>query len=714
MANQSESEQRLKFFELLFGVQKGIFCLATSDPRSPKTTFQNTYFRWPEESLRIENYIHKAASKYNVYFCVNLLKAPKRIKDNCLPTRLVWADLDEVAPDSIEDIPPPIVIQSSPGRWQGIWRVSVELPPFQAEEYSKRVAYHVGADLSGWDLGQLLRVPLTQNFKYDPPGFIQIVRALEIEAVPLAFEALKPQSVEPDVGIVPKIIEGEALKILTRYGPNLEPMFHDIYLQEPHEDWSKSLWKLINICFRAGMLEEEVFAVAYEAKCNKYARDGRPIKDLWREVLKAAEAYSTKAAFDKILKMPILVNAPHSRTIVDEYREWASELTDAPAQFHDLSITIVLSIIFSNSVRYDMSGNETVPLLWGLILGESTLTRKTTSMKMALGYPYSFDTELITGTDATPEGLLSLLQARPDKVSVFFRDEVSGLFATMQRKDYMAGFMEILAQLYDTPGNYNRALRKEKISLNNPLLIFFGGGVAERVFETIDESFIEQGFLPRFIVARGRPPNKEDRKRPGSASEESKKKKMRMMNRLADLYEDYSGSVEQVIGGQKMMSPKRITAEIPQEVWDMYYKFEDILLDSAENSSLSTFALPTLNRLANSLLKMAVCLAAERQPKPLDGIIMVEEGDLINAAWYIQEWGKNSIELMVNAGRTPAERKLDKVYQAIVDMPKVSRSTIMNRFRLNAREASIIFETLEQRGRITITRDGKATYYWPT
>src|SRR6516164_4447386 len=144
------------------------------------------------------------------------------------------------------------------------------------------------------------------------------------------------------------------------------------YLQEPDQDWSGILWRIINECFRAGMTQEEVFIVAREAKSNKYARDGRPIEDLWREVLKASISYDIDVSTE-ILKMPHLVDEPDSETFVDDYTEWGSIVTDAVPEYHRLCIVIALSSIISNSVRLETSGGSIVPNLWGLILGDSTL-----------------------------------------------------------------------------------------------------------------------------------------------------------------------------------------------------------------------------------------------------------------------------------------------------------------------------------------------------
>jgi hypothetical protein len=194
-------------------------------------------------------------------------------------------------------------------------------------------------------------------------------------------------------------------------------------------------------------------------------------------------------------------------------------------------------------------------------------------------------------------------------------------------------------------------------------------------------------------------------------SEENSTHRSVIFNKLADIYEMYSGSVTQHIGGQKIIQPKRIYAQPTTKALSKYNSFLNTLLKTAIDSSVSEIALPTFNRMSDSILKMAVVLAAVRQ-RPTDDSIIVEEGDVINAAWYIQEWGKNAIELMLGAGKNQIEKKIDKIYTYVETNPGCRRSDIMNNFRLMAREMDEVAGTLEQRGLITITKQGKGQFYW--
>lgn len=717
----AKSELRIKFFELLFGDNKGYLCLATTDSLFPKTSFEEKFFAWPSENDLVENYIFKAEAKRNVYFCVNLLDKQIRKKGNCLPTNLVWADLDNINPTMIDSIPPPITIQSSPDRWQAIWRLSVKLDPVQAEDYSRRITYHIGADKSGWDLTQLLRVPFTKNFKYDPIADVILERASEITAPPLLFEAL-PANAEGVYDSTPSAampsLNGDgselaAEKIIYKYSSLLQKSpFYSLYNQEPKqdEDWSSVLWRTLHECLRVGMTPEETFIVADKAKCNKYKRDGRPVEHLWRDVLKAASVYAQIEIETQLITMPVLVDKPTSNTFIDTYREWAVEATDAVPAFHDLSIFIVLSAIVSNSVKLETSAGPLTPNLWGLILGDSTLTRKTTAMRLALDFIIAMDPELLLATDGTPEGILSGLSERPNRASIFHKDEVSGLFDGMTKKDYLAGMMETLTALYDVPPIHTRRLRKETIVLESPSFVFLSGGVPDRIYASVTDSFVLSGFLPRFLVVSGFAAV-EDRRPLGPPSDLGIAKRPMIMNRLADLYEHYAGEAEHKIGGQRVTMPIKVTAQLDKEAWSKYGEYESTMLNAGNQSLLRDLALPTFDRLSRSLLKMAVILGATRQ-RPKDNKITINVEDIENAAWYVQSWGQNSINLLTNAGKGQHEKFLDRVFTMIIEKPGVLKSDIMRRFHLDSKNVNAVMTTLEERALIRKEQRGRGAAYW--
>ena len=715
---QSKSELRLGFLELLFGTSKGYLCLATTDPRAPKTSFKQRFFDWPRESIKAENYILSVEVHHNVYFCVNLLSQMERKKSNCLPTDVVWADLDKVNPDELTTLPPPIVIQSSPGRWQAFWRLTSKLDPFDAERYSRRIAYEIDADLSGWDLTQLLRVPLTKNFKYHPPAEIVLERALETRAQPELFE--KAVEAPPEEAPLTKLptpteIIKKPEEIIAFYSSKLDmPKFLALYTYDHDEDadWSKLLWTLEIMCFSAGMEAEEVFIIAKSASVNKYERDGRPVEHLWREVIKAGETFGNLPPEKELLELPQLVGEPATETFIDKYKDWALEATDATPEFHELSAMILLSSIMSASVRLDTSYGPIAPNLWGMVLGDSTVTRKTTSMKMAIDFLTALEPEMVVATDGSVEGILTAIATRPNKVSLFFRDEISGLFDSINKRDYLSTMPQTFASLYDVPQVFTRILRKETIRIESPAFVFYGGGIRDRVYQHINESWIESGFMPRFLIVSGEF-NEEDMRLTGPPTELVTTHRKALTEQLADFYENYAAEVEINVGGVPMTMPPRILAELTTDAWTRYQAIEKELTIKGYGSLIRNVALPTFDRMSKSILKMAVILACARQ-EPVKNRVTVDEDDVINAAWYGQKWGRHSVELILNAGKAPVEKELDIVYNKIANNPGILRSTLMQHLHLTSKSATELLTTLEDRGMIRHQKQGRGYRFWST
>jgi hypothetical protein len=107
--------------------------------------------------------IHQSSINRDVYFCAHQLFAAKRVKANAAAVLCLWADVDH-ANLAGSPIKPSAVVESSPGHFHAYARLSRPIAPLKAEELNKRWARSFGADGSGFDLTQLLRVPGTRNY----------------------------------------------------------------------------------------------------------------------------------------------------------------------------------------------------------------------------------------------------------------------------------------------------------------------------------------------------------------------------------------------------------------------------------------------------------------------------------------------------------------------------------------------------------------------
>lgn len=106
----------------------------------------------------------------DIYFCPHGFTKPTRKKEYADPPFLLWADLDEINPYKTK-IPPTIAIESSPGRYVGLWKVDEKVN----DRINQRLSYFLGADRGGWDYTQVLRVPGTINYKYQSTPKVRLL-----------------------------------------------------------------------------------------------------------------------------------------------------------------------------------------------------------------------------------------------------------------------------------------------------------------------------------------------------------------------------------------------------------------------------------------------------------------------------------------------------------------------------------------------------------
>ncbi|MDL9938758.1 hypothetical protein QSJ18_18585 [Gordonia sp. ABSL1-1] len=211
-----------------------------------------------------------------------------------LAATVLFADLDEADPrDIAPDKAPSIWWETSPGRYAGVWlmdspRDGATLPGRE----NHRMSSHVGADLSGWDVTQLLRVPGSMNNK---PG--KGVRGGSAKGKADTYDWPTLMSGVPEVP-VPKGMDADGIAdpssvdraaVLDRSLPLLNSLVRE-YLRAPDaggQDRSEVLWQIERELADAGCTVPEIVAVVQPTPWNKYA--GRP-DELHRLTTEAAKA----------------------------------------------------------------------------------------------------------------------------------------------------------------------------------------------------------------------------------------------------------------------------------------------------------------------------------------------------------------------------------------------------------------------------------------
>lgn len=716
-------DNRVLFLQWVLGDVEGYISIAGLHARTED--FEEQIFSYPSDLEGIERYITQKSVTHNLYFCPTVLGEPRRIKKSITRSNVIWADLDECDPDLLR-VQPTVVIQTSPGRWQGIWKLHTLAHADDVEKINKRIAYaheDSGCDTSGWDLTQLLRIPGTKNHKYVPE--LHSIRITSFERELLydlsdfdVYPELGEERVEVEIPFPSVLPDETGEEILLSMKTSVHPRIWPIFEQVPNDDWSKALWQLMLMLFDAKAKPEEVYVVARDSACNKFERDRNSAMLLWRDVVRAYqhsqnvslqlsaadEEHNWYVADRNLLTDEERMQAEGTYTIINEYMDWATTVGDAAPAYHVAGAFVILSSLISGSIRLPTSYGTVVPNLWFMILADTTLTRKTTAMDMAMDIVVEIDSDALAATDGSVEGLLKTIATRPRQPSIFLRDEVTGLLEAMKRKDYMAGMLETLTKLYD--GKYQKKqLSKQTVELRDPVLIMFVGGIKQRVFELLDYEYINSGFLPRFCVITAE--SDLSRMRPlGPPTDRSRESHDALTERFRSMHTFYNPP----------MTPDQLVSQswdvtLTPDAWMRYNQFEADMTEIGVKSAAPDLMTPVMARLCTSGLKAACLIAATR----LEPEIVVNVNDLLVAFSYVETWKSHAINVVANAGKTAHEKKMERIYEAITDAGNegILRSRLMQLFRLDAREAGNVFDTLEQRGLIRAEK-GRGIRYYPT
>ena len=532
------------FLTLIYGGLDGYAVIGTKNAYGDLDTERS--FGLPRDLLegRIARYVDLRADQ-DVYCSVASFSQPRRSKDDSeAQTNVVWADADLAHPEVFR-LKPSIVVSTSKDRYHLFWILNDPVDARTAQEMARRVANahrDEGCDM-GWTMTKYLRVPGTVNLKYDHPwnvGGRDTGGRYDISDFETAYptEEFDNESVDDlDRQLPSKPEPDEVINLENRIPVELRHLYTDI----PTEgvSWSERAMRLWCDLFREGFEDYEVYAIALNAACNKYAprawgrktQTGETIPQrnnwedvTWREVLKA----KVRVEEEQAQPVPVVVDnrmtftkerprfvtdaersfiAESPINFIQKYRTMGERFTGSAPIYHDQFATMILSGAFGDIGHINLPYMANRPLnLWGLILGESTSSRKSTALQLGLDVLQSMDQELSTttyiGSDITAEGLTKALQGRDGLVSLVSVDEVSGLFSSMSAKKYQMGLQERFTELYD--GRVPKILRSSQDASMDDISTcfnFYGAGVRTRVTDILSVEDYQSGFLMRFTWA---------------------------------------------------------------------------------------------------------------------------------------------------------------------------------------------------------------------
>jgi hypothetical protein len=186
-----------------------------------------------------------------------------------------------------------------------------------------------------------------------------------------------------------------------------------------------------------------------------------------------------------------------SKTFTELYQEFAEELTDAPAKFHEFMAYAIVGVLLGRNVSFPFGGQTIYPNFYMVLIAPSSMYRKSTALSIAskvIKKAQNPTDRKILPSEFSHEKLVEILQTSPSGAFVFY--EFQTLMGLLD-KDYMAGTKAFLTELYDNPDEYIRRTKKEDIQILNPNISILSA-TTQKWF-TATKGDTEGGFLNRFL-----------------------------------------------------------------------------------------------------------------------------------------------------------------------------------------------------------------------
>lgn len=228
----------------------------------------------------------------DLYFSPCLFNDARRLRENALKARWLYADLDEVDPHTVRPRPT-IAWQTSPGRYQAMWLLDRAVPRRLFEDLNQRLTYYTGADRGGWSVTKVLRVPGSVSNKYRRPFKVRLLwsssslvyRVVDLRAL---LKDVSTSGTGGDWPLIrpPRSMTWEGLR-RSRSFPFRVKKLLDTRTVVYGDDRSARLWELENALLSCGLTIEETYVLVKGTAWNKFRGQNREARMLSAEIHRA-------------------------------------------------------------------------------------------------------------------------------------------------------------------------------------------------------------------------------------------------------------------------------------------------------------------------------------------------------------------------------------------------------------------------------------------
>lgn len=373
----------LEFLDLIWGERKCYVDL----PSKANGHWIPANIAWPSGRGMVRRRVDSCLEDdEDLYFSVAQFRSKGRRIADVLATHWLWADLDRVDPVFLdeENVLPTLAWESSPGRYQCLWRLRYSLQPEQQTKLNRALSLSIGADRGGWDLTQVLRPIGTKNYKYGMAGKDVSLLWYDPTTVYEPVKLLRSvRAIEPEDGHVTAQAHVKAAASAVDLASYKLPARARRLLGTPPEnvvvgERSDRLWELECLLLESGLSIGQVFELVEPSAWNKHKEVGRSDERLRNEITRAAE----KVAKKKARPEPLPIDVGHEKVQEAEEEEDVGEEPQRPrvSPFVEYANFLSATIETPRWLIQDIWSSAS----HGIIGGEPKTSKSTYAMAMAL------------------------------------------------------------------------------------------------------------------------------------------------------------------------------------------------------------------------------------------------------------------------------------------------------------------------------------------
>lgn len=360
---------------------------------------------------------------------------------------------------------------------------------------------------------------------------------------------------------------------------------------------------------------------------------------------------------------------------VDEYLDYAERCTNTDPKYHKYCAYTILSQTVLGDLTLDTPYATYDPNLWVCLIGESTLTKKTTSMNLAKEVVEKAGISKFLPTEFSPEGLTKNMAENP--IGYMWIDEIGSLLKQLGR-DYMSSGKELMMKLYSGQ-NVVRSLSQEQIVVKNPSLGMIGTTTPSTILEAIGRTDMFTGYSARMLHIY------HDVDYEWSGMSRETKNLMSAKSDLADTLK---------LIYNKFNTEKK--AVMTDDAVERYNKWDKTMMNNLDDDDHVSELSSITGRIREHCIKIAMIEE------------IAETWDSIKATEDIIYLNKDSIEksiVMMNKYHSMISKKVleilhgderMKVYNTISDEEPVSRSRLLRKTHMKSSQLNKVMSTLKQ------------------